>query len=473
LPAPRLHAASPSLAAGFARVRSDLALPVGFPAEVLAEAAASVDRAQELVATLPDRRDIPFVTIDPAGATDLDQALAIEARPGGGYTVHYAIADVSTFVPPGGAVDTEARHRGVTVYLPDGRVPLHPPVISEGAASLLPGMERPALLWTLTLDSGASLTDACVERAIVRSRRAYGYVEAQHLLDNGEADDVLVLLRELGRRRLDLEVARGGVSLDLPEQEAVDVDGHLELRLRAALDVESWNAQISLMTGMAAARLMLDGNIGVLRTLPPPDDRDLDRLRVAAGALGCPWDSDEPYGGFVRRLDSADPRGASLLLLAARTLRGAGYESFDGTAPEGATHAAVAAPYAHVTAPLRRLVDRFGNEIVLSLSAGRSVPEWVREALPDLPKLMGDARRREGAATRAALDVLESAELAEHLGETLEAVVVAADPKGSTLQLVEPAVQTRVPVTLELSATVRVRVDAVDVTAAESTLTVL
>lgn len=454
-------------------MRDELSLPESFPPEVEAEAAAAVGRAARTLASLPDRRDIGFVTIDPAGATDLDQAVSISRRAGGGWTVHYAIADVATFVAAGGAIDAEARRRGVTVYLPDGRVPLHPPVISEGAASLLPGAERPAVLWTLGVGPEGDLQDVLVERALVRSGRAYGYVEAQHLLDTGSADDVLVQLREVGRLRRDLEEARGGVSLELPEQEAVEVDGHLELRLRAPLDVESWNAQISLMTGMAAAQLMVEGGIGILRTLPAPDQRDLDRLRVAADALGCPWDESDTYASFVRSLDASEPRGAALLLLAARTLRGAGYEAFDGAAPEHGFHAAVAAPYAHVTAPLRRLADRFANEIVLSLCGGVPVPDWVRATLPELPKLMGDARRREGAASRAALDVLENAELMERAGETLEAVVVASDAKGSTLQLVEPVVQTRVPVTLALASSVKVRIEAVDVTRAEATLTVL
>ena len=473
MPVPRLHAATPGLAAGFARVRAKFELDPAFPPEVQAEAQAAVASAPEAIATLRDRRDIAFVTVDPAGATDLDQALAIQRRAGGGYTVHYAIADLATFVSPGGAIDAEARRRGVTVYLPDGRVPLHPPAISEGAASLLPGEERPALVWTFALDAGGEVASCLVERGLVRSRRAYGYVEAQHLIDTGEAEEVLVLLAEVGALRHDLEVARGGVSLELPEQEAFEVDGHLELRLRAALPVESHNAQISLMTGMEAARLMLDGRIGVLRTLPTPDERDLNRLRVAASALGCPWSVDEPYGAYVRGLDAADARGAALLLLAARTLRGAGYESFDGTAPTGAIHAAVAAPYAHVTAPLRRLVDRFGNEIVLALCAGRSVPDWVRAALPDLPALMGDARRREGGATRAAFEVLETAELAPHVGRELAAVVVASDSKGSTLQLVGPVVETRVTETLPLASTVTVRVEDVDVSAGSAVLKVL
>ena len=454
-------------------MRSELSLPERFPAEVEAEATAAVERTAGDIRSFPDRRDIAFVTVDPAGATDLDQAVAINRRGNGGWTVHYAIADVATFVIAGGAIDAEARRRGVTVYLPDGRVPLHPPALSEGAASLLPGKERPALLWTFGIGSDGEVQDVLLERAIVRSTRAYGYVEAQHLLDSGSADEVLLHLRDVGRLRRDLEEARGGVSLELPEQEAVEVDGHLELRLRAPLDVETWNAQISLMTGIAAAELMLRGRIGILRTLPASDERDLVRLRLAAAALGCTWREGESYAAFVRGLDGSDPRGAALLLQAARALRGAGYEAFDGLAPQNGFHAAVASPYAHVTAPLRRLADRFANEVVLSLCAGVPVPDWVRAALPELPKLMSDARQREGAATRAALEVLESAELVEHVGATLDGVVIASDPKGSTLQLVEPAVQSRVPVTLPLASAVTVRVDAVDVVKAEVALTVV
>ena len=98
-----------------------------------------------------DRRDLEFVTIDPAGSLDLDQALHLE-RHHHGYLVHYAIADVPGFVRPAGAVDREARERGQTLYAADGRVPLHPAVLSEDRASLLPGVDRSAFVWTFELD---------------------------------------------------------------------------------------------------------------------------------------------------------------------------------------------------------------------------------------------------------------------------------------------------------------------------------
>src|SRR5918911_638852 len=114
------------------------------------------------------RVDIPFVTIDPPGSRDLDQALHIERR-GDGHRVRYAIADVGAFVAAGGALDRDTHARGVTVYAPDEKAPLHPPVLSEGAASLLPGEWRPAVLWTLDLDGAGELAATDVARGGGRS----------------------------------------------------------------------------------------------------------------------------------------------------------------------------------------------------------------------------------------------------------------------------------------------------------------
>src|SRR6476620_8162505 len=119
----------------FAALRAELAVAGDFPSVVLADAERSAVDVQ-----LPDEdaTHIPFVTVDPAGSRDLDQALHI-AREGDGFLVSYAIADVGSFVEPETSLDAETRRRGETLYFPDVRVPLHPPVLSEGAASLLPG----------------------------------------------------------------------------------------------------------------------------------------------------------------------------------------------------------------------------------------------------------------------------------------------------------------------------------------------
>jgi exoribonuclease R len=459
----RIHdePAGRELRAGFARIRDELNLPVEFPAEVLAEA--------EQAAKSPDLpsydvTDLPFLTIDPPDSMDLDQAMHLERR-GSGYRVRYAIADVAAFVRPGGAIDQEAHRRRETLYSPDTRTPLHPPLLSEGAASLLPDQVRPALLWTLDLEADGEETAVDVRRALVRSRDRLDYAEAQDLVDSGRADERLQLLAEVGKLRMALEVERGGVSLPIPEQEVVEDHGSFRLEYRVTRPVESWNEQISLMTGMAAAALMLHGEIGVLRTLPKAPDGALARLRRAAQALGVSWPARRSYAEVVHGLDPANPRHAALLEEATSLLRGAGYTAFDGGVPEQATHAAVAAAYAHTTAPLRRLVDRYVGEVCLALCAGTDVPGWARSALPKLPEEMGEADRLAHELERACVALMEAVVLHGREGQEFDAVVVELDGAGGggTVQLVDPAVRASCAGDLRLGEPVRVRLAEADV----------
>src|SRR3954463_2150639 len=150
----------------FAAIRAEFDVPEEFPPDVLAEAER---RAREPGLPELDATDIPLVTLDPIGSRDLDQAVHLAAR-GDGFRVSYAIADVGAFVRPGGAVDAEARRRGQTLYSPDKRTPLHPPVLSEGAASLLPGELRPAGLWPTDLEAAGEPIRVDLRRARVRIR---------------------------------------------------------------------------------------------------------------------------------------------------------------------------------------------------------------------------------------------------------------------------------------------------------------
>jgi exoribonuclease R len=433
-----------ALAAGFDAIRAELGISDTFPPEVLAEAEESARRGPAVEASV-DRRGVPFVTIDPPQSLDLDQAVCV-SRDGRGYLVQYAIADVAAFVPAGGRVDAESRQRAVTIYLPDKRARLHPPGLSEGAASLLPDGDRQALLWDIRLGADGDPVDATLTRALVRSRAKLSYDEVQADLDAGRADDRIALIREVGVLLQAREADRGGVSLPLPEQHVVAEAGTYRLEYRAPLPVEGWNAQISLLTGRCAAKLMLEGGVGVLRTLSPPDDDAVAMLRRAASALDVEWPPGSGYDDLIRSLEPKVATHAALLASAARLFRGAGYLAFrDGAPPpEAVVHAAVAAPYAHVTAPLRRLVDRFGNEVVLALCARRAVPDWALEALPALPDLMDAGRRREAAADSMALDLVEAAILSGRIGDVVTGVVLSRTKSHVVAQIRDPAVITRV-----------------------------
>ncbi len=467
---PARHIAAPTvpapIQAGLQRLRDTLQVPADFPADVTA--AAQVAAKGPRPADRADRTDIELVTIDPEGSMDLDQAVHV-AKNGAGYTVHYAIADVAAWVDPGGPIDAEAHRRGQTFYAPDARAMLHPPALSESAASLLAdGHPRPALLWTIELDADGAQTSARVERSLVASRARLSYTEVQADLDAGTATDSLHLLEIVGRLRQTLEAQRGGVSLETPEQEITADGDDWRLEFRASLPIEGWNAQISLLTGAAAAEMMIAGKVGILRTLPPAEQWGIDKLRHTAKGLHIPWPGALSYPDFIRTLDPTKPTHQAMMNASTVLFRGAAYTAFDGSLPSGnLVHGALAMRYAHATAPLRRLVDRYVGETCVALSSGTEVPQWVRAELPGLPALMADSDARAKKYERGIVDLLEALVLSNRVGQTFTGTVVEVDRDGTDGKVViaDPAVEARVTGRVQLGAEVSVTLVSADTTA--------
>ncbi|MGH8873068.1 MAG: RNB domain-containing ribonuclease [Acidimicrobiia bacterium] len=435
----RFVATDSTVEAGFDSIRAEMGIRPAFPRQVMDEAEQSDPRPPE-----SDLTGIPFVTIDPPGSRDLDQALHLERRRGG-FRVRYAIADVAAFVPIGGRVDEEARHRGLTLYGPDRRTLLYPTTLSEGKASLLPDQDRPAMVWEIDLDGDGEIVEGRVSRALVRSREQLTYDQVQGQLDAASAPAPLRLLAEVGRLRQLLEEERGAITLPIPEQQVVHEDGGWALEYRAPLPVEDWNAQISLLTGILAARFMVEGGVGVLRTLPPAPRFRVDRLRRVAKALDIAWPGDIAYPDLIRSLDARLPAHAAFLAEATDLFSGAGYQVLgDGEEPH--PHAALATLYAHTTAPLRRLVDRYVGETCLALSQGSEVPGPVAEALAPLPEIMAQADSLAGRYEAACVNLVEAAVLANRVGEVFAGLVVDVHrerPRGE-VQLRRPAVHARI-----------------------------
>lgn len=449
----------------FQSIRDELDIPRQFPAAVLAAAKAAAQRdprAPEYAAQFADLRAVPFATIDPPGSRDLDQAFFI-ARQAGGYLVRYAIADVGCFVARGSAIEDEAWRRGQTLYSPDVRTPLYPPTLSEGGASLLPGVVRPAIVFTFTLDEQAAAISLTIARSLVRSRVQLAYPEVSaHLARERERtgsgalagqdwSDSLRLLEEVGRRRQQLEVERGAVNLRIPAQEVQRwrpaAIGY-RLAFETASDVEEWNAQISLLTGIGAARTMLEHGVGLLRTLAPPRRDRVRALRLTAAALGVRWPARMDYDDFVRSLDPHQPRHAVMLHQAARVTGGAHYDYFVGAPPYQPRHSAIAAPYAHATAPLRRLADRYVLDLLVALSAAVEPGPELLAALSQLPPVMAAADNKAHRLESAIVDYVEARLLQDRIGEVFNAVVIALRADGVVVQIAEPPIRTLLPLTV-------------------------
>lgn len=426
----------------YARLVNELEIPVTFGRRAIGEAELLAANPPDFTATHRDRTDMALVTIDPGEAMDLDQAVFIE-REGAGYLVHYAIADVGAWVRPGSSIDAEAHRRGQTWYAPHRRYPLHPPALSEKAASLLAdGVPRPAMLWRMRLNDAGELVGTSLERALVVNREKLSYREAQDRIDSNRASESLQLLREVGTLRQLIEAERGGISLTLPDQEVSASDDQWRVEYRSNLPVEEWNAQISLLTGIAAARTMLEGRLGVVRTLPPATPSSLAKLRRIARGLRIPWQRGADYASFVRSLDVARPAHLAMMVNCTMLFRGAGYLAFDGEEPDGdVEHAALATPYAHTTAPLRRLVDRYVLEVCHSLLNDIDVPGWARETLPRLPDEMAASDARAKKFERAVIDLTEALELAGRVGEEFWGTVVDVNDGRAVVHINDPAVE--------------------------------
>jgi exoribonuclease R len=132
--------------------------------------------------------------------------------------------------------------------------------------------------------------------------------------------------------------------------------------------------------------------------------------------------------------------------------------------PADAGHTGIGGPYAHVTAPLRRLVDRFGTELCLALTAGPAVPDWLRAALPGLPETMAASDAVANAVTRACVDRTEAALLADRVGSDFDAVVLraATDNGAGEVYVLDPPVIARCAGVQRPGETARVRLEEAD-----------
>jgi len=421
-----------ALARGLAAIRTQYQVPASFPPEVLAAAEAAARRAPTAHA---DRTDRPFVTLDPASSTDLDQAFAIEPA-GADLLLHYAIADVAWFVDDGGPLDAEAWRRGETQYLPDGKAGLYPPVLAESAASLLPDGPRPAVVFTTRVAPDGSVKLDGAERAVIRSRAKLAYATVRD-------DELPAGFAEVAERIAAAEARRHASRVDPPQQEVErQDDGSFSLAFRPRLQSEDRNAALSLASNLAIADLLQAHGTGLFRVMAAPDEHAVARLRHTARAFHLTWPHDATLDQFEATLDATDPKQAAFMLAIRRASPGASYVPYrKGVVP---WHAAMAATYAHATAPLRRLADRYVIRAALAIMQGEPVPEAVTAAFDRLPAVMARADTLSGQLERAVIDLAEAVMLQNCAGRIFPAIVTDVDERGTRIQLRDQPVVARV-----------------------------
>ena len=375
-------------------IATALQLHVEFPPEVLAETEAWLKAPHIDDPALVDRTSLPFVTIDNVYSKDLDQAVFVD-REGEGFVVAYAIADASFYVRPGSALFAEAMKRGASYYFPGFSVPMLPRPLSEGLVSLNAEGDRRALIFFHHLDSHGELVSTNLERARVRSRAKLAWSDVQKLIDapaqsplkGRDFEASLFLLREVGRRRMEL-AARRGLIRYRREEVSIQLDGEgLTFAVMEVVrdEVELWNEQISLMCNAEGGRLLREcaspSVQPIYRVQAGPDPERLKALSVLTGFVaqrhGLPdspwrWNQDTtPLAKYLEQLPRAAAGTKEDRLIAALTRQSVMVNLRSEYSTEPGQHVGVGAePYARFSAPMREIVGVFLHKEAVELLTG-------------------------------------------------------------------------------------------------------
>jgi exoribonuclease R len=297
-----------------------------------------------------------------------------------------------------------------------------------------------------------------VERSLIRSRAKLAYETVQP----SELPDAFP---ELARWIALAEDARGAARIEPLEQEVVATEhGGYDISFRPRLKSEDDNAAMSLATNLAIADALSAAGTGLFRVMPEPSTRAEQRLRHTAKALGIEWPKETSLHEFARELNGKEPKPAAMLMAIRRAGGGASYVPF--SPGERPSHSAMAATYAHATAPLRRLADRYVVMATLAVANGQPVPDHVAAAFPKLPEVMRRADEAQTQIERAVIELAEVALLSGQKQRTFGAVVTDVDERGARIQLCElPVVSRMAAHHVEPGDDVRVRVVSTDVPA--------
>lgn len=418
-------------------------IPHIFPDEALDEAR----RVAELPLSDEDREDLrhlPIVAIDPADARDHDDAIWAEPNGEGGYRAVVAIADVSFYVRPGGALDKEARKRGNSVYFPDRVVPMLPEILSANVCSLVEGEDRAAMACHMTISPQGKITKWRFTRAIVRIAHNHAYEEAQAAVDTGSPPDHLKHLWDAWVLLNKARTERDPLELELPERQVkLNDQGQIEeIALRERLDAHRVVEDFMIAANVAAAKALEAKTAPVVyRIHETPSREKLLNLREYLATQGRKLAMGQVItpGLFNRMLkDISDEAEKQLVMEAVLRTQ---MQAFYG--PENAGHFGLAlGSYAHFTSPIRRYADLLVHRALVDAykleqpAPKGNIPDHSglsdrdRSNLGQITDAISQTERRAMEAERDTIDRYVAAWLSGRVGETFPARITGVQGFG-------------------------------------------
>ncbi len=401
-----------------------------------------------------DLRDLPLVTIDGEDARDFDDAVYCRPNKSGGWTLWVAIADVSSYVKIGTALDQEAQNRGTSVYFPEQVVPMLPKVLSNGLCSLNPDVDRLCMVCEVNIDAQGALEDYSFYEAVMRSHARLTYNKVWDLLNGNEAlreryADRVQDLEELYRLYHALNHARkgrGAIEFETIESKFVF---NAQRKISHIIPIERNDAhkiieECMIMANVCAAQLIEKHDAQALfRIHDQPDEDRLTTFKAYLGEVGIPFfiQAEPTPAQFTQVMQKIQDRPDKELIqtMLLRSMKQAVYS------PDNIGHFGLSLKaYAHFTSPIRRypdlvvhraikaIIDRLAQQ--KSKTGGKS---YSVEEVEQLGEQCSMAERRADDATRDVADWLKCEFMQDHVGSVFEGVVASVTNFGLFVRITE------------------------------------
>ena len=405
-----------------------------------------------------DLRQLPLVTIDGEDARDFDDAVFCEPLNTGGWKLWVAIADVSHYVRPGTALDSEAQNRGNSVYFPAQVIPMLPEILSNGLCSLNPQVDRLCLVCEMTISETGQLVAHKFYDAVMNSKARLTYTKVWDLLQTGGQGNSelqqqyaaqlphLKNLHDMYRVLKRTRNQRGAIEFETQESKFVfnaqrKIDNIISVTRN---DAHKLIEECMILANVSAAQSLTKNKAEALyRIHAEPDTDRLGAFLSYLGEVGITHKigsdvSPQDFTDVIAKIQGR-PDQELIQTMLLRSMKQAVYDH------ENIGHFGLALDaYAHFTSPIRRYPDLVVHRALKGIidkqnqrkskSGGKAYTADEVEALGEQCSM---TERRADDATRDVSDWLKCEFMLDHVGDVFAGVIASVTNFGFFVRLTE------------------------------------
>ena len=428
-------------------ILAEFDFPLSFPKAAEAEAKKIKNEVDpEEIARRRDFRSTWTCTIDPVDAKDFDDALSLQKLPDGNWEVGVHIADVSHYVTPGSAIDTEAYERGTSIYLVDRTIPMLPEQLSNLVCSLRPDEEKLCFSAVFKMNNKAEILDEWFGRTVIKSNRRYAYEEVQEMIEGADGDykDELMILHSLSSKLREERFKKGSIAFKSQEVKfKLDDKGKpIGVMIKEQKEANYLIEDFMLLANRRVAERIAtrknkegEAKTFVYRVHDEPNPEKLVRFSEFLKKLGYGFQTSSRRSitsSFNSLFEQILGKGEENMIetIAIRTMARAEY-----TTSNIGHYGLSFRYYTHFTSPIRRYPDLMVHRLLQRYLEDK--PSVSRDEYEEKCKHSSDMERRAMEAERASVKYKQAEYLMDRIGEEFDGLISGVSKWGIFVELVE------------------------------------